>query len=289
MSEKIYILLPVHNRREITRHFVKCLSQQTYSNYHLILIDDGSTDSTAEMVLSYLENVTVIKGSGSWWWAGSLQQGYLWLKEREISPSSLILIINDDTEFQSDFLHNGFTILSRRKKSLLLAQCFSKQTDQLIDAGIHISWNRFRFDSEKNLEKINCLSTRGLFLRHGDFLAIGGFYPWLLPHYTSDYEFTIRAFRKGLKPLVNPELKLWVDELSTGDHNFKEFKEGSHYKFLQSYFSKKSALNPVYLIIFVALCCPWQWKILNWLRICKTAFLQTFFSSSKKYSEQKLK
>jgi GT2 family glycosyltransferase len=287
MTEKIYILLPVHNRREITRHFIQCLRTQTYSNYHLVLIDDGSTDNTAEMVLSYLKNVTVIKGTGNWWWAGSLQQGYLWLKARDISPSDLVLIINDDTEFQSDFLHNGLTILSRSKKSLLLAQCFSKQTDQLIDAGIRISWNRFSFDSEKNSEKINCLSTRGLFLRYKDFLTIGGFYPWLLPHYTSDYEFTIRAFRKGLMPLVDSELKLWLDEFSTGDHNFNELKEASIWKFLQSYFSKKSALNPVYLIVFVALCCPWKWKVLNWLRICKAAFLQTFLSSSKKYCEQK--
>lgn len=280
MNEKIYILLPVHNRREITRRFVQCLSQQTYSNYHLVLIDDGSTDNTVKMVLSYLQNVTIIRGTGNWWWAGSLQQGYLWLKKRDLSPSDLILIINDDTEFQSDFLQNGLAILEKKKKSLLLAQCFSKQTNRLIDIGIYINWSHFRFESENNLDKINCLSTRGLFLRYEDFIASGGFYPWLLPHYTSDYEFTMRAFRKGFKPLVHPKLKLWVDELSTGNRDFKDFKEESFWKALRRYFSKKSALNPVYLIIFVALCCPWQWKVLNWVRICKRAFWQMFFSSS---------
>lgn len=61
---KIYILLPVHNRCELTRHFIECLKSQTYQNFHLVLIDDGSTDGTSEMVLSNLDTVTVVRGNG---------------------------------------------------------------------------------------------------------------------------------------------------------------------------------------------------------------------------------
>ena len=79
--DKVYIILPVCNRRNITQKFVECLKSQTYTNYHLILVDDGSIDGTEEMVRSQIESLTVIKGNGNWWWAGGLQQGVDWLKE----------------------------------------------------------------------------------------------------------------------------------------------------------------------------------------------------------------
>ena len=93
--DKIYILLPVHNRREITRKFIECLKLQTHQNYHLVLIDDGSTDGTEKIVQSQIQALTVIKGKGDWWWAGSLQQGYLWMKSQNLTSSDLVLIIND--------------------------------------------------------------------------------------------------------------------------------------------------------------------------------------------------
>ena len=61
-TSKIYILLPVHNRRDQTKTFIDCLTAQTYQNYHLILIDDGSTDGTAEMVQSKIPLAIIIKG-----------------------------------------------------------------------------------------------------------------------------------------------------------------------------------------------------------------------------------
>ena len=84
MKPYIYILLPVHNRRELTRDFIDCLKAQTYQNFHLVLIDDGSTDGTDQMVRERIENLTVIRGNGDWWWAGSLQQGFNYLKKKAV-------------------------------------------------------------------------------------------------------------------------------------------------------------------------------------------------------------
>ena len=272
--DKIYILLPVHNRREITRKFIECLKLQTYQNYHLVLIDDGSTDGTEEIVQSQIQALTVIKGKGNWWWAGSLQQGYLWMNSQNLPSSDLVLIINDDTEFERDFLEIGLSLIKEHQRTLLLAQCYSKQTKQLIDAGIHIDWSRLKFEPALGQDQINCFSTRGLFLRWGDFRKVGGFYPKILPHYTSDYEFTIRAFRKKMKPIIDPSIKLFLDESTSGYHQINSGNFGSY---LKKFFSKKSATNPVYLTFFIALSCPWQWKFLNFLRVWKRAIGQLFY------------
>ena len=66
MQSAIYILLPVHNRVEITTRFCECLLLQSYANYKLILIDDGSTDGTADVVKSIVSNtVTAATNSPS--------------------------------------------------------------------------------------------------------------------------------------------------------------------------------------------------------------------------------
>jgi len=275
MKEKIYILLPVHNRRDLTRRFLECLKAQTFQDYHLVLIDDGSTDGTEEMVCDNIKELTVIKGQGDWWWAGSLQKGYEWLKSNNIPSTDLALIINDDTEFEADFLEKALNILSQRKKTLLLALCYSRRTKQLLEGGVHANLKWLFFRDATMREQINCLSTRGLFLRVSDFLEIGGFFPRLLPHYLSDYEFTIRAHRRGMRLMTDPSLKIWVDERSTGYHQFTGEPLGS---LLKKYFSKKSAANPAAWSAFVILACPWPWKIINLLKVWVYAVYNILFN-----------
>ena len=260
----IYILLPVYNRREITRRFIDCLNAQTYTNYHLVLIDDGCTDGTAEMVQSHISNVTVISGEGNWWWAGSLQQGYQWLRKKRSNHSDTVLLINDDAFIADDFLAIGTKILQENPDTLVGAQAYNKLDNSLLDVGVHVDWKKFSFTQANTPEDINCLSTRGLFIKEKDFLNLGGFYPRILPHYLSDYEFTIRAHKKGMRLITNNNLRLISDENLTGFHSISY--DESFIKFLQKYFSKKSANNPIYWITFILLICPWHLKMLNFLK-----------------------
>lgn len=270
-ENRIFILLPVFNRKNITEQFIKCLNYQTYQNYHLILIDDNSTDGTEEMVQSYIESLTVIKGSGNLWWAGSLQKGYEWLSAQEISSSDIVLMINDDTQFEEDFLEEGVKIMKNSTGSMMLAQCYSNATGQLLDRGVSINWRKFTFEQAQTQEDINCFSTNGLMMIYNDFMATGGFYPKFLPHYTSDYEYTIRAIRRGIKPIISSDFKLCLNEKTTGHHKIEsnEYQSKSFIHFIRDYFSLKSPPNPIYLSSFVFLACPWRWKIKNIVRIWK--------------------
>ena len=262
--EKIYILLPVHNRCEITRRFVACIKSQTHQNFHLILLNDGSTDGTVDMVRAEIDKLTVIAGSGNWWWAGALQQGYDWLKTQNAASSDLVLIINDDTEFDADFLARGITLMSGQNRSLLLAPSFNRETGRMIGGGMRVDWRTLQFSQTVCQLEINCLSTRGLFVRIDDFLSLGGFYPRLLPHYLSDYEFTIRAHRRGMKLRVDDSLKVLVDEKMTGFHQFDGL---SFLDFCKMYFTRKSDANPFAWSMFIVLACPWPWKLSSLMRV----------------------
>ena len=249
--QKVYVLLPVHNRREITRGFIECLKTQTFQDYHLVLIDDGSNDGTAVMVKGNIPSATVLRGTGDWWWAGSLQQGIEWLRQRKVNDDDVVLMINDDVSINNDFIEVGTRLLADIKNALVQARIYCNKTHELIGAGKCFDGETLNFRPASEGDAINCLTTNGLFLRWRDLTRIGGFYPKLIPHYLSDFEFTIRAHARGLKLISPPELGLQWNMDTSGLRQFNP--DISLWKFIQSYFSNKNTMNPMHWTAFILL------------------------------------
>jgi GT2 family glycosyltransferase len=265
-QKEIIVILPFHNRRAITERLILCLKRQTLNDFHLLLIDDGSTDRTAAMAKSYFPSATVIYGKGKWWWAGSLQQGYKWIRKQEISDQTKILILNDDVEFGPDFLKTGVSLLDQNSGTLILAKSFSRFDSTLQDSGVKVDWKTLTFTLATNPEEINVLATRGLFLHNSTFRKIGGFHPMLIPHYQSDYEFTHRAYRKGFSLKTFDSLFLFEDPQQTGlrSQSITNIRD-----FLKMYFSKRSTRYLISWISFILLASPWRWKARNIARILR--------------------
>lgn len=273
MISKVYILLPVHNRRVITEKFIDCLVAQSYSDYHLVLIDDGSTDGTSEMVNSKIGNLTILRGVGNWWWAGSLQQGIDWLKKNGVDDQDIVVFMNDDIIFEYDFFQTALRILDQQV-GMLLPQVLNKKTGLVEETGVEADLKKLTFRPATSPDAINCLPTRGLFMRMSELRKVGDFYPRLLPHYLSDYEFTIRANRMGVHLMTSPKLLISFDEETTG---FRNFEGLSMFEFVRRYFSIKSAANPVYWTTFILLTSPkllMPWNILRiWLSAAKAILI----------------
>lgn len=267
MTDKstLYIILPAHNRKNVTARFIDCLAAQTFDDYRLVLVDDGSTDGTAEMVLSKIPGAAVARGDGNLWWGGSLQKGYEWLAASGVTDDDLVMLVNDDTEFAPDFLRTAVSYFRNVRGGVMVqAVCYSRQTGRLLDSGTIVDWRNYTFRNARPGEEINCLSTRGLFFRYRDFKKVGGFYPRLLPHYASDYEFTIRAHNMGVKLLTVPEIRLTVDEETKG---YTQFGDEPALKFLGRFFSKRSVLNPFYRTAFIMMSCPLRYQPRNLFKI----------------------
>ena len=45
----ITVIIPVYNSEKYLEKTIKSILEQTYNNYELILIDNGSTDNSAEI------------------------------------------------------------------------------------------------------------------------------------------------------------------------------------------------------------------------------------------------
>ncbi len=259
----VYVLVPVHNRRAITEDFARSLAAQTDRNVRLVLIDDGSTDGTADAAREILPDTVVITGKGDWWWGGGLQQGYLWLKRQTLQPNDLVLTTNDDVFIEPDFVVLGRQALATRLRSLVLAQLYSED-GEFEEVGVHVDWQRLRFTGVVDPELINCFSTRGLIMRASDFIQIGGFHPNMLPHYLSDYEFTIRAHRKGFRLVSDPSFRLKYNARTTG---VRQEPTDSLRNYLRICFSKRTTSNPLYLTTVLLLACPRRYLPRNVFRV----------------------
>ncbi len=266
----VFVLLPVHNRREITRQFVACLAAQTHPRTQLIVIDDGSTDGTAAMVMQALPKAVIIKGDGNWWWSGSMQRGYEWLLRHAPGNDDVVLLANDDIRFEPDFLKRAITRLQGQPDALLGSRLLHRKGDVPLETGVHANLRRFTFRSVKPEEAIDCLPTRALFLRWSDMRRLGGFHPRLLPQYWADYEYTLRARRLNLRCVTSGDVTINANMETTGHHDLDAL---TGRKFVRSLFSVKTPLNPVYRSAFVLLASPWLWKPVNLMNVwCRAGF-----------------
>ena len=238
------------------------------------------------MVRERIENLAVIRGNGDWWWAGCLQQGFNFLKKKGLSYDDYVLITNDDIVFNKEFLAKGISILDKNKHTLLLAQYQDVDNSPPQETGIHLDLKKFSIRWASSSEDINCLSTKGLFLKWKDFDDIGGFHPTILPHYWSDYEFTIRAHKKGYRCLTTPDLTI-SPKLHENGYLLSsriELDNSSYFPRLGSLFSIRRIHNPIYLISFIFLVCP-----IRWIPRILLKLLLKFLLINFRYMKDKLK
>ena len=200
--QKIHVVTAVHNRYPITKAFVAGLKNQTYGDIHLVLVDDGSTDGTPEMVRQELPDAEILRGKGNLWWGGALHMAYRYFKDSRISDADYVLISNDDVQYPPDYIEKGAALLERYPDTLVSGCGYGLRSGKLEDGVVLHDDPAYEAQCEAAKGYVpvwdgDCASTRSLFLRVGDWKRIGGFHPVLLPHYASDYEWTIRAHRKG--------------------------------------------------------------------------------------------
>ena len=244
----LYVITAVHDRYKITEAFVKQLLRQTYKDICLILVDDGSKDGTAEMVKSMMPNSVILHGDGTLWWGGALHEAYRWVKDYA-DQSAYVMFANDDSAFDDNYIEQALTLLENKEKVLLTGCGVSKQSGKIVDGAVLYEPRTIK--SEVIGAGVgNCASTRSLFFSVKDFITIGGFHPKALPHYASDYEWTIRACRKfRYIVLCNENLKYYVDEETTGDNHYEKMTR-------KKAFSKRSVSNPFYKFTFIVLATP---------------------------------
>ena len=271
-SPTVYIVTVAHNRKASTLAFCNSLRSQSYSRFVLVLVDDGSNDGTSEAVRAYEFAKQICTGDGNLWWAGGLRRGLARVSALGPSPDDLVLIANDDTIFDPDFLACAVEEMNGLGPGKMMCVSVSfTDSGRWTDGGTVCYWPGLTFHHYgKHPERIDCASTRCLFAFHSDLKICGSFRPRLLQHYLSDYEFTIRARRRGIELMPARNVICRSTELTTGLHGLKP---GSFRKVAAQMLSPRFSANPLALFFFVLMAAPFFWKFAGWLWALRTVLV----------------
>ena len=92
---KVSVIIPAYNCEEYIQGCIESVLDQKYPDMEVIVVDDGSTDSTHELLDAYADTITVFhqKNAGS---AGAINTGI------ELSDGDLIAWVGADDEYLPD-------------------------------------------------------------------------------------------------------------------------------------------------------------------------------------------
>ncbi len=99
---KIGAVIPTFNRAASLRTILTCLQTQSHTTSITtipIIVVDGSTDGTLEMLATEFPTAVIVRGDGNWWYTRSINEGIK--KARELD-CNYILTLNDDLTFSAD-------------------------------------------------------------------------------------------------------------------------------------------------------------------------------------------
>ena len=110
IKDKIFVIVPVYNVEQYLERCVNSLLNQTYSNYEIVLVDDGSTDSSSllcdELSMNH-SNITVIhKENGGL--SSARNTGIEYAVNQGFLDDSWIAFIDSDDYIHPEFLSSLF-------------------------------------------------------------------------------------------------------------------------------------------------------------------------------------
>lgn len=263
----VFAIVPVHNRLNHTRDVLDCLRRQTYRDLHVVVVDDGSTDGTAEYLAEQaaLGGVTSFRGDGNLWWGGAVQLALGTFLPRA-SVNDAFLLINNDTAFDADYVATLVGVSEALPDTVVGSILRHKEPPHrvlsigpMLDIWGMSIWDQLRdipgdeLNALPPVYDVSALPGRGTLYPVIILRTIGMLRTRLLPHYFSDYELSARAKRHGYRTIVSTQAAVYsADEFGN---------ETIHFSFLERHLSVRSAANIIHMLTFWSLTGNWQQRV----------------------------
>jgi GT2 family glycosyltransferase len=261
LNPRICVVVAVRNRKEYTKRFLISFIKSTYTNYEIVIIDDGSTDGTDEFLRKDFKKVTLFKGNGELWWAGCTNLGVKYAIKNNFD---YVLTINNDAIVSKDYLRTMVKCCLKKPNALIGSLITRSDTKRIWSIGGYLDWtSNHLFNLRDHNSKLSLLKTLqnpypaeilngdGTLIPTKIFEKIGIYNAFFTPQYHADSEIVLRAAKYGYKAYVCLNAVL-INEIST-----TPLVQG----FKQLIFRKKSDYYWKALLYFYIMYCPIKYKL----------------------------
>lgn len=258
---KVIGVMTCHNRKDKTLNSIKTLIEHNPEiDFEFIVVDDGSTDGTGELLKKTFPMVTVISGTGNLFYSGGMRVGIDYVK-KEKKNYDFVLFFNDDVFFYKKCIQR---MINYKKNDSIVVGATENDSGKLSYGGvrkvsaIRPSFQIFMSIQDKK-EYCDTFNANCVLIDREVFIVLNNI-DRVYRHSLGDYDYGLNATRNGYKICVtdffvghcnnNPVTDNWLDK---GKRRIDRIKEKENIKGLPTkvwfHFVKKN-FNVVSAIIY---------------------------------------
>lgn len=248
---RISIVFSVFNKYNYTKDCLEKLFKIIDKDiFEIVVIDDGSTDKTGQLLKEYKDNVHVINGDGSYFWSKSMNLGINYSFKR--LKSQFVVCWNNDIIPEEDYFLNLVSIINKSQPIDFLIGSkvfFQNPNDKLFTFGCFFNYKlgtsifnaHNRFDSKEYSNPIiaDWCGGMGLVIPQQVHNKVGDLDDSNFPQYKADSDYCLRAKAMGVKLICHPELVIYNDTSNSGIGEYSQ----SIYSFFRSFTAINSTMN----------------------------------------------
>ncbi len=237
-SPAAYIIIPVHNRKKIT---LTCLQQLKdngdLDQYSVIVVDDGSTDGTAEAIRNQFPTITILYGDGNLWWTGAIKMGMEYALKQK---ADYIIWLNDDCLPQKYTLNALVKFLENHSHTIVGAACYLTKVNILIKTGC--LYRTPVAAAPNTVTFVDSLSGYCLGFPSNLCSVIGLPDEKRFPHYRGDDSYVLQATRSGFKACILGDAQVFLVDTIGSPKNLNQYlKQNSQNISIKSVFLNKKS------------------------------------------------
>lgn len=203
------VIIPNWNGEHLLRDCIESLERQSYQDFEIILVDNGSSDESVFLTRKFFPHVRIIKLNKNFGFAKAVNEGV------KVSGADYAILLNNDTSVDKDWIKN---LVRCADKHLEVVSVNSKLLNfydrkKIDGAGIlvnevgqakSIGWQeQDNGQYDKKFYIFGATGGASLFRRE-DFIKIGGFDERFFM-YSEEVDFAFRAQFLGYKSIFCPE------------------------------------------------------------------------------------
>jgi glycosyltransferase involved in cell wall biosynthesis len=187
----ISVIIPVYNEERDIGFCLRSLEKQSYKDFEVIVVDDGSTDSTIKIAQEF-SKVKIIKGKHK-------GPGFSRNLGAKHAKGDVLVFVDADMTFDREYLRNLVTPIIRDKTKKIIGTTHDYEIVDNLKSIWSRCWGRVRVDARSRSYKLPEIGAPFRAIRKDKFLELGGFDPKY--GYADDQTF---RFKYNLNPIYAP-------------------------------------------------------------------------------------
>jgi len=228
---RVSVIIPTYNRAQFLPEAVESVFKQTYRDFEIIIIDDGSTDNTPEIIRQFSTTVKSYRQKNE---GVSVARN----KGVELAAGEYLCFLDSDDLLLENALQNCVTFLDQHPE---VGLCYGR-VHYIDEQGNLIWWKKMRGEKKDRIrdgkEQIACLLFRGdmntsaVLVRRGCLEEAGIFDPSL--HLGQDIDMWLRVCQKyPIGYFAEPLVKMRIHPKSTTEQKTLKELEGTQTAFVE--------------------------------------------------------